>query len=91
MQVEGLVSGMVTPNDDAIVLIRNTHSIWKPRLKIDVVFETQKYGRLDSKTIQELHSEIDPKTCGIAIQGKDAGLWLLECRCDGYIVRKKLV
>ena len=91
MPVEGLEFGLVTPNDDAIVLVRNKHSLWKPCLKIDFVFETQKSGKLDSKTVQELHCEIDPKTCGIAIRGQDTNIWLLECLCDGYIVRRKLV
>ena len=88
-EIEGVLTGLVTPNDDAIVLIRNKHSV-TPRRKIDVVFKNQKNGRLEVKTIGELSYSIDSKIYGLAIRGQDSNTWLLTCLSNGNIVRKKL-
>ena len=88
-EMEGLSCGLVTPDDEAIVVIRNKHSV-KARQKIDVVLTTQRNGRLDCRTIGELGDIIDPKKCGLAIRRQDSITWLLTCRSDGFIMRKML-
>lgn len=75
-EIEGVLTGLVTPNDDAIVLIRDKHSL-TPRRKIDLVFKNQKNGRLDLKTIGELGHTIDPKIYGLAIRGQESKLGCL--------------
>jgi hypothetical protein len=81
---------LVSPSDDAIVLIRNKHSVVTPRQKIDVIMMTQRDGKLDSKTIGELENTIVTKDCGLALREQDSNTWLFTCHSDGYIARKKL-
>lgn len=94
IQFHQIVAALIPPSDNAVVFIRQPHSVASSQT-IEVVLSQGNFGlAAGARPFGELDKAIDPKKCGIAIYvnaSNASPTYLLTCYPDGLIARKVLM
>ena len=86
---DGIVAGVALPSDLGVIFVRRPDATSNLRVETARVPDVPGEGSTQVRPWAEVERSFDGGKCGLSVTSSIEGIFVLTCRLDGYLARKK--